>query len=213
MKYFLSLITISLVLLLTTSLITTLGAESDSLPATIKIGVCGDGVAEGVEECDNEDLLSKTCESLDYLEGTLSCDPSCNLNTSLCIPKPEPEPPVEEPDESDDDDDDNDNEESTSERVVNLLEEIYKYLTGSESRTNFPEYLKYFDINSDNKIEIEELYDSAKRWFDYWKEYISVITNPGEKTVLDDLLCDLNNDGKCNLVDFSILMYHVNKED
>ncbi len=35
--------------------------------------ICGDGKAEGEEECDGEDLRGETCESKGFVGGTLGC--------------------------------------------------------------------------------------------------------------------------------------------
>ena len=46
--------------------------------------VCGDGVAEGLEECDGADLGGESCTSLGYDDGTLSCLSDCTFDTFLC---------------------------------------------------------------------------------------------------------------------------------
>ncbi len=46
--------------------------------------VCGNGVVEGDEECDGEDLNGKTCESLGLGEGTLGCKADCTFDTGSC---------------------------------------------------------------------------------------------------------------------------------
>ena len=50
------------------------------------MGVCGNGVKEGVEQCDGTDLGlgGQTCTGLGYSGGTLSCNLSCNFDTSNC---------------------------------------------------------------------------------------------------------------------------------
>ncbi len=45
---------------------------------------CGDGVLIGWERCDGANLGDKTCNSLGYIGGALSCTKSCILNTSGC---------------------------------------------------------------------------------------------------------------------------------
>lgn len=63
-------------------------AGSDVLTATVKIGVCGDGVAEGDEECDtNDDLKGQTCIGLGYDGGTLRCL-ACTFDISGCTIEP-----------------------------------------------------------------------------------------------------------------------------
>jgi hypothetical protein len=46
--------------------------------------VCGDGVVEGDEECDQDDLDGESCESLGLGEGELGCSTRCDFDTSGC---------------------------------------------------------------------------------------------------------------------------------
>lgn len=54
-----------------------------SLPACV---VCGDGVIEGDEECDDTDLDGNDCVSIDqgFTSGDLACD-ACTFDTSACV--------------------------------------------------------------------------------------------------------------------------------
>ena len=46
---------------------------------------CGDGIAEGEERCDGEDLAGISCETLDLAGGTLACNPDCaSFDTTGC---------------------------------------------------------------------------------------------------------------------------------
>jgi hypothetical protein len=45
---------------------------------------CGNGVAEGNEECDGSDLNGHTCSSLGYLGGTLTCGSLCRFDLTGC---------------------------------------------------------------------------------------------------------------------------------
>jgi hypothetical protein len=48
-------------------------------------GTCGNGTAEGVEQCDDTDLAGATCSSLGYSGGgTLACTAGCGFDTSGC---------------------------------------------------------------------------------------------------------------------------------
>ncbi|MDY0004738.1 MAG: PPC domain-containing protein [Polyangia bacterium] len=53
-------------------------------------GICGDGIADGEEQCDGEDLRGATCPDIDpaLLGGTLSCSPGCTFRTSGCYVAP-----------------------------------------------------------------------------------------------------------------------------
>ncbi|MDY0004149.1 MAG: hypothetical protein RBU30_22815, partial [Polyangia bacterium] len=45
---------------------------------------CGDGVAAGWEECDQEDLREADCTTFGLAGGTLACSRSCTYDTSGC---------------------------------------------------------------------------------------------------------------------------------
>jgi hypothetical protein len=47
---------------------------------------CGDGIAEGAEECDGNDLQGLTCSDLDHIGGSLACNGSCVFDESDCGP-------------------------------------------------------------------------------------------------------------------------------
>jgi hypothetical protein len=50
--------------------------------------VCGDGKAEGSEQCDGADLKGATCASLGLGGGTLACGSGCTYDTSGCAQQP-----------------------------------------------------------------------------------------------------------------------------
>src|SRR5574342_391374 len=67
--------------------------SSTTINATIKLSVCGDSVVEGQEDCEGSNLNGKSCTSLGYSGGGLSCDIACSFDTSSCIsPTPTPTP-------------------------------------------------------------------------------------------------------------------------
>lgn len=48
--------------------------------------ICGNGVVEGSEECDEQDLSEATCTTLDpLLGGDLACQADCTYDTSACV--------------------------------------------------------------------------------------------------------------------------------
>lgn len=60
-------------------------ADSGSVALTVTISQsCGNGVAEGTEQCDGSDLAGATCVSRGFTGGTLSCNANCTFNTSSC---------------------------------------------------------------------------------------------------------------------------------
>jgi hypothetical protein len=54
------------------------------IEATVKIGLCGDGIVDTTEECDGEDLAGASCSTQGYSGGSLTCRSSCEFNTSAC---------------------------------------------------------------------------------------------------------------------------------
>lgn len=62
-----------------------------------------------------------------------------------------------------------------------------------------PDTLETFDVNDSGVIELSELYEVVEKWVNSWR---------GDKEVA---VCDIDSDGKCNIVDFSILMYYVDR--
>ncbi len=49
---------------------------------------CGNGIADGVEECDGADLKGRTCQQLGYDGGSLACSSDCTLLVSGCTGDP-----------------------------------------------------------------------------------------------------------------------------
>ncbi len=48
--------------------------------------ICGDGTAEGHEQCDGADLQGETCTTRGFaLGGTLACDAGCGFDATACI--------------------------------------------------------------------------------------------------------------------------------
>jgi hypothetical protein len=168
----------------------TYASSTATINATIKINVCGDGIPEGGEECDLTDFAGKSCTTLGYDEGSLICDPSCSIDKSLCTINPKK----------------NEDKESNSTTVTTPSSNIDGH-PGTYTRVfevaQLPSILKIFDENGDNKIKIEELENSAKKWFQAWKGSLKTNRAPDE--------CDLNTDARCNLEDFSVLMYYIDR--
>ena len=48
-------------------------------------GECGNGVVEGDEECDTDDLGDADCVQQGYTGGTLACLGDCSFDTALCV--------------------------------------------------------------------------------------------------------------------------------
>ncbi len=55
-------------------------------PAVKGAAYCGDGIINGVEDCEPGDVGSVTCEDLGFGEGgTLGCAAGCTFNTAACV--------------------------------------------------------------------------------------------------------------------------------
>jgi len=48
------------------------------------LGKCGNGVKEGLEECDGLDLEGASCSNFGFIEGTLTCNAQCKLDFTDC---------------------------------------------------------------------------------------------------------------------------------
>lgn len=61
------------------------GGFEVTLPGAIIVnGDCGDGVATGGEECDDDDLAGQTCAGLGFFGGQLRCAADCHFDVALC---------------------------------------------------------------------------------------------------------------------------------
>lgn len=59
-------------------------STNSNVNAYVEISICGDGVAEGPEQCDGADMGSGSCTSLGYTSGTVACTIACDYDASLC---------------------------------------------------------------------------------------------------------------------------------
>ncbi len=64
------------------------GNENENENGNDNPAVCGDGEANGDEECDGADLGGQTCEGLGHQGGTLTCYFSCTFDESGCHDNP-----------------------------------------------------------------------------------------------------------------------------
>ncbi|HYD49915.1 MAG TPA: hypothetical protein VEB21_16270, partial [Terriglobales bacterium] len=49
------------------------------------INTCGNGVKDGIDDCDGADLGAASCGSVGFRSGTLSCQPDCHFDVSGCV--------------------------------------------------------------------------------------------------------------------------------
>ncbi len=188
---------------------------SDSLNTTVKISICGNGIIEGGEDCEGENLNGQTCESIGYGPGTLSCDIACSFDTSNCIsptptltPTPTSTPtPTPTPTEIP----------TTTSTVTSApaatATAAPTILPSPTPKPALPTFLIPFDPDGDGTIHITEVFRAVKSWVDEWQQSIidEIAATKGEVQKKKARTCDVNNDGVCNLKDLSILLFYIGK--
>lgn len=178
------------------SLLVSSYAQVDGLTATVKVSLCGDNIAEGKEHCDGTDTPNNTCVFWGYDGGEILCDPSCYYDFSNCYHDPEEEEPIN-PDET--------------EAEIILLNPIYQYIIfPTQEDSERTAFLKSFDANNNGLIEADEIPLIVVNWVNAWTHEFD-----DDFTRSDHVLkiCDLNEDSKCDVVDFSMLMFLVNNDE
>ena len=171
---------------------------------SVRVNICGDMMAEGMEQCDRTDLRGLSCTSFGFYQGNLLCNLICEFDFSGCSMEPEPEVPTEESDQ----------EEGVVERPsITFIEETIRRYFPTRPRYEYDDtkvsdlppavqFLKYFDENDNGIIESNELPILVLSWVNGWKYSHT-------EDISTDVTCDLNNDSVCDLVDFSILMFNL----
>ena len=77
--------TIFFILIITISFLIYQKSKSTSVTVTAIVpGVCGNGIKEIGEQCDENDFGGQTCFNFGYSGGNLSCNANCTLNFSGC---------------------------------------------------------------------------------------------------------------------------------
>lgn len=206
-------------------------AISDFLGATIKISICGNGIIEGGEDCEGVNLNGQTCQSLGFGPGTLSCDIACTFDTYQCSPAPTPTPtqiptptptlcltpvpdltstPTPTPIPA--------SPTSSEETLDSSPAIVSKAATPTLplptiTQPALPAFLIPFDPNGDGIISSKELFIVAQSWVTEWRQTLfENIAQRGNKSLASNIrTCDLNRNGECNVVDFSILMSYVGR--
>lgn len=46
--------------------------------------LCGNGIVDPPEECDEQDFNGRDCMTMGFESGTLACTDQCKLDTSMC---------------------------------------------------------------------------------------------------------------------------------
>ncbi len=170
-------------------------SSSDIVNTTVKVNVCGNGKVESpAEDCEGTVLNGATCSSLGLGSGTLSCDPACTYNTSLCelLPSPTPTP-----------------NRSTTTSSDNLPPPTPTLLTPTP--TPIPllfsplppplrRILSTLGLTTDS-FGRQHLNPVLTHWVSSWR---------GEGAIPNSLAnCDINEDSICNLTDLSVLLFYV----
>lgn len=177
----------------------------DSLDATVKISVCGNEVIEGGEDCEGDDLNDQTCQTLGFGPGTLSCDIACSFDTYECSPAPTPTPTATPQQTSMSTTTTSSSDQSTSvattDSSTSVIEDLVTTITNLVATIPIlPETLIVYDTDNDGVISSTEIFEVVSKW---------VASLRGGEVLGARKVCDINTDDICNLIDFSVLMYHV----
>lgn len=191
-------------------------AVSQNITATVRLSVCGDLAAEGDEECDNNDLNGATCRSQGYFGGNLTCDIACDFDESACFgvapsPSPSPSPstsptPSPSPSSSSNTNQNQPSPSPSPQLLVIPTSEITQEVVRAVPLLPTP--IARFDRNQDGQITRDELRPVVTDWVGQWVNYLSVVTI-NQEPVRELETCDVNLDQVCDLVDLSVLLYHV----
>lgn len=174
--------------------------NSTSVGATIKLSVCGDGVVEGLEDCEGADLSGQTCQSLYYGPGVLSCDISCDFNTIECAePSPTPIPTSVSVVAQ-----------SSSQSTTSVFNSGNSPAETNSNNITFLDRNSFFVINN-NILNYDYDGDGLILKKDLRLVVGSWVENSfkNENPQLDR--CDFDDSRECNMIDFSILMYYVDR--
>lgn len=201
----------------------------ETITITVKNSVCGNEIKEGGEDCDGSDLDGQSCETIGFGPGNLTCHSSCAFITADCSPAPtstptpsptatpSPEPSVSEtpasnPEENPSSDEETNPaiiEESFIESIISQIAEIVNNYSVSE--ISLPAKLKAFDITGTGRLNVKELKMALQEFVKNLRVYREVAIYgqqvESEKEVVEN--CDINGDDKCDLVDFSVILYYA----
>lgn len=195
--------------------------------AQVKISICGNAIIEGGEDCEGSNLNGKACSNLGYATGTLSCDIACTFDTYACsvatltptpttLPSTSNSTPTNTP---------------TSTADFTILPsssptttQVIPIATSKPLPTSFPSpkpsrlflntqslpvELQMFDIIGSGKLSKETLPTIMQLWINEWKLFVtSSLGKNGEAT---SKKCDINHDAICDVRDFSVLMYYIER--
>lgn len=202
---------------------TNVSAESTQLiNIQVQVSICGNNVVEGGEDCEGSNLDGESCTSLGYVSGALSCDIACSFDTTSCVahtPTPTPtdgssnstpQPTISSSPTA--------TPTAVKQAINNIVEKIDNVLRP------LPEPLKQYDFENEGVLKMADLPKLVDIWVGHWQTYIQVSKNVNNQSIeqgsnttsKNNSLtvakpCDMNKDGVCNLVDFSILLHYIDE--
>lgn len=238
-KLILPTLTLSLIIFRLVRLIPLAFSQSTAkdIAATVKASVCGNEIIEGNEDCEGDNLNNQTCAGLGYTGGTLSCDVACSFDISDCLPAPTATPtptptntptPTLTPTPT-----------ATltpTPTVVAATSTPAPAATNTPGPAAtstpapaatatpstalgaspvpapaIPAMVLFFDFDKSGKIEITEVFVAVKSWVEEWRQAVIEEIAQGKGVTLGkkERKCDLNKDYRCDLRDFSVLLFYV----
>lgn len=187
-------------------------AETQLINTSVAISICGNDVIEGGEDCEGDNLAGKTCRSLGFFAGALACEATCTFDLRDCVEFPLIE---------------------NVEKNASLIEPTFIALAEPVAAATtsptpsllpqptalpaaLPETIRRFDELGIGKLLLSDLKKIVSQWIASWRpqQDQSVCPAPDaerNKIAGQDLdRCDINGDDICDLVDLSMLLYHIN---
>lgn len=87
--------------------------------------------------------------------------------------------------------------------------------TPTQTPLAIPDVLRLYTsyLNNNARIRISDLFNVVTIWVNDWKEVLAeeLIVSNGETIQTKGRKCDVNNDGRCDIKDLSILLYYVER--
>lgn len=189
---------------------------SQQINATVKISICGNDVIEGGEDCEGANLNGKSCTTLGYSGGILSCDIACTFDTYACIPPtPTPTPtitptPTQVTSFSNSGNSPSSSPTGEAQRTTTQLQsnsripEFFNSLV-TNSRKTLPASMGFLDVRNIGKLLLSDISQIVRIWVDEWR---FALRQQQQSNIAQNYKCDINRDKNCDIKDFSIMMYY-----
>jgi hypothetical protein len=190
-------------------------SNSQVVTATVRLTICGDGVAEAPEQCDNSDLAGQSCSSKGYLTGDLVCDSACEFDLTVCqgtgvSPTPTPTPTsIITPTPTTTSTLSSDGSPTATPVPTNSISvSTIEVLVSNLIR--LPSLILSFDKDGDGIISEAESWDLIAEWVGSWKAALGLRTVDSlEIQESYKRKCDISQDNQCDIIDFSVLLYYI----